>query len=304
MQITQVFGVSQVVAILGLTLYVAGYGLGPMIWSPMSEVPYFGRNPIYLGTLFVFVFFNFGVVYAKNLGMLLAFRFLTGFFGSPILATGGASLADMYRPSKRAYPFAFYGVANVMGPVLGPLVGGFAAQYENWQWPIWELIWISGFAWVFLFFTFPETSSANILYRRTARLRKLQPENGVQIKCQPEIDAEKMTPSEGLKMTFVKPFTLMLGEPIVFALNLYIALVYAVLYCWLESIPIAFSEVHGFSLGITGLCYLGLAVGAILVVPPYCYYNYYYVENRFNENDELKPEVRINLRSQLKESLY
>lgn len=124
-QITQVFGVSQTVAILGLTLYVLGYGLGPMIWSPMSEVPYFGRNPIYIGTLFVFVFFNFGVVYAQNLGMLLAFRFLTGFFGSPILATGGASLADMYTPSKRAYPFAFYGVANVMGPTVGPLIGGF-----------------------------------------------------------------------------------------------------------------------------------------------------------------------------------
>lgn len=75
---------------------------------------------MYLGTLLVFVFFNFGVVYAKNLGMLLAFRFLTGFFGSPILATGGASLADMYGPAKRAYPLAIYGIANVGGPTLGP----------------------------------------------------------------------------------------------------------------------------------------------------------------------------------------
>lgn len=108
---------------------------------------------------------------------------------------------------------------------MGPLVGGFAAQYRGWQWTIWELIWLSGFCLVWLFFTFPETSAANILYRRTARLRKLQSENGQKIKCQPEIEAEKMTPSEGLKMTFVKPFTLMLGEPIVFALNLYIALV-------------------------------------------------------------------------------
>lgn len=32
------FGVSQVAATLGLTLFVAGYGIGPMIWSPMSEV--------------------------------------------------------------------------------------------------------------------------------------------------------------------------------------------------------------------------------------------------------------------------
>ncbi|OTA39482.1 hypothetical protein BTJ68_00628 [Hortaea werneckii EXF-2000] len=104
--IIQEFAVSQTVATLGLTLYVLGYGMGPMIFAPLSEIPFVGRNKIYLGTLLVFVFFNFGVVYAKNIGMLLVFRFLTGFFGSPVLATGGASLADMYRPAKRAYPFA------------------------------------------------------------------------------------------------------------------------------------------------------------------------------------------------------
>jgi MFS family permease len=145
------FGVSQVAATLGLTLFVAGYGefqfplsllycrtsnsswnialamsantwtilplaeldndnadfdifgigLGPMVWAPMSEIPQIGRNPIYIGTLVVFVFLQFAVIYAKNFGMLLAFRFLTGLFGSPVLATGGASLSDMYRPAKR-----------------------------------------------------------------------------------------------------------------------------------------------------------------------------------------------------------
>jgi MFS transporter, DHA1 family, multidrug resistance protein len=95
------FGVSQVAATLGLTLFVAGYGLGPMVWAPMSEIPQIGRNPIYIGTLVVFVFFQFAVIYAKNFGMLLAFRFLTGLFGSPVLATGGASLSDMYKPAKR-----------------------------------------------------------------------------------------------------------------------------------------------------------------------------------------------------------
>jgi len=72
-----------------------------MVWAPMSEIPQIGRNPIYIGTLVVFVFFQFAVIYAKNFGMLLAFRFLTGLFGSPVLATGGASLGDMYKPAKR-----------------------------------------------------------------------------------------------------------------------------------------------------------------------------------------------------------
>jgi DHA1 family multidrug resistance protein-like MFS transporter len=86
------FGVSQVAATLGLTLFVAGYGLGPMLWAPLSEIPQIGRNPIYIGTLAVFVVLQLAVIYAKNFGMLLAFRFITGFVGSPALATGGASI--------------------------------------------------------------------------------------------------------------------------------------------------------------------------------------------------------------------
>lgn len=84
--------ISQVVATLGLSLFVAGYGLGPLLWAPMSEVPIIGRNPVYIFTLAVFVALQVPTVLATNLGMLLAFRFLTGFFGSPPLATVGISL--------------------------------------------------------------------------------------------------------------------------------------------------------------------------------------------------------------------
>jgi len=128
------FGVSEVAATLGLTLFVAGYGLGPMIWSPLSEIPQVGRNPIYLSTLLAFVLLNLGSGYASNFGMLLAFRFITGFVGSPVLATGGASIADMYAPRKRAYAMAIWGISAICGPTLGPLVGGFAAQAKGWNW--------------------------------------------------------------------------------------------------------------------------------------------------------------------------
>lgn len=60
------FGVSQTKATLGLTLFVAGYGLGPMIWAPMSEIPQIGRNPIYIGTLAVFVIFQVPTALAVN----------------------------------------------------------------------------------------------------------------------------------------------------------------------------------------------------------------------------------------------
>ena len=85
----------------------------------MSEIPYLGRTAVYIGTLFAFVLLQLGVIYAKNFGMLLAFRFLTGFVGSPVLATGGATIADMYVPKKQLYGIGLWGVAAVLGPVSG-----------------------------------------------------------------------------------------------------------------------------------------------------------------------------------------
>lgn len=74
---------------------------------------------------------------------------------------------------------------------IRPLVGGFAAEAKGWQWTIWELIWLSGFALVVCFFFLPETSANNILYRRTARLRKIT--GNQNLKCGPEIMGESMT---------------------------------------------------------------------------------------------------------------
>ena len=285
------FGVSQVAATLGLTLFVAGYGLGPMLWAPMSEIPQIGRTPIYIGTLIVFVALQLPVIFAKNFGMLLAFRFITGFIGSPVLATGGASLGDMYRPQKRAYAIAIWGISAVCGPVLGPLIGGFAAQYEGWTWTIWELMWLSGFTLILLIFFLPETSAANILYRRSRRLRVLT--GNEKLTCEPELEAAQMTGKEVAMIALVRPFTLNFTEPMVFLLNLYIGLVYGLLYVWFESFPIVFTEIYGFSLSMEGVSFVGILVGAFVAIPPFFWYLHKYIEPEFNENGELQPEKRL-----------
>ncbi|KAK4692446.1 MFS transporter, DHA1 family, multidrug resistance protein, partial [Lecanoromycetidae sp. Uapishka_2] len=215
------FGVSQVKATLGLTLFVAGYGLGPMIWAPMSEIPQIGRNPVYIGTLIVFVIFQVPTALAVNFAMLLCFRFLTGFIGSPVLATGGASIGDMFSPKKRAYGIGIWGIAA------------------------------------------------------------------------PEIMAEHMTGKDIVLIALVRPITLNFREPMVFLLNLYIALVYGLLYIWFESFPIVFEGIYQFNLGQEGLAFVGILVGAIIVIPPFFWYLYKVVEPQFNENGELQPEKRL-----------
>jgi len=111
----------------------------------------------------------------------------------------------------------------VAGPVLGPVVGGFAAAAENWRWPIWELAWVSGFTSIFLLFFFPETLPDAILLNRARRLRKLT--GNENLRSLSEIKQSEMTAGAFAKEYLVRPFQLMM-EPAVLFVNLYLGCEY------------------------------------------------------------------------------
>ncbi|RMZ39521.1 caffeine resistance protein 5 [Aspergillus flavus] len=286
------FGVSNVAAILGLTLFVLGYGVGPMIWSPLSELPMVGRSPVYVLTLFAFVGLNFAVVYSENFGMFLAFRFLTGFIGSPALATGGASMADIWSPRARDYMIVIWGTFAIAAPVLGPMVGGFASSAQDWTWTIWQLIWVSGFAAVLLFFLLPETYGPNILYRRARRIRHLSQNSDF---CsEAELELRQIPPTDILFEALVRPFQLCFLEPIVLVMNVYISLVYGILYIWFEAFPIVFEEIHGFNPGQSGMSFLGIITGTVLfAIPGYFTWKYFYQSKRIGDDGSITPEYEL-----------
>jgi len=224
----------------------------------MSEIPTIGRSRIYFWSLLAFVLLQVPTGYATKMPMLLVFRFLSGFFGGPVLATGGATIIDMYPPIEVPYWIGVFGACGVLGPVLGPLVGGFAAQAEEWRWTIWELAWLCTAVLIVLFFFMPETSSANILYRRAKRMRQATGNSG--LKSRSEIDAAHVTLKDHL-LVLGPAFILTFSEPVVFFVDLYCALLYGVLYVWFESFPIVFGDNYGFNIGQQGLVFLGIFVG-------------------------------------------
>lgn len=98
------FHVGQIAATLGFSLYVLGYGIGPMVFSPLGEIEAVGRNPTYIVTMIVFVVISIPASLTPTYAGLLVLRFLQGIFGSPCLATGGATVSDMY--SMAVLPYA------------------------------------------------------------------------------------------------------------------------------------------------------------------------------------------------------
>lgn len=70
------FGITPQVASLGLSMYVLGYGIGPMIFSPLSEMPSIGRNPPYIVTFSIFMAISIGTACVNNFPALIVLRFL------------------------------------------------------------------------------------------------------------------------------------------------------------------------------------------------------------------------------------
>ena len=132
-QISEDFHVGQQVSTLGLSLLLAGFGLGPLLWAPLSEV--YGRKVAVVIPVFLSGIFSFGTATAKDIQTVMITRFFAGFFGAaPITNTGGV-LGDMYSPAKRGVAIVGYAMAVVGGPTLGPLVGGaIVTSFLRWRW--------------------------------------------------------------------------------------------------------------------------------------------------------------------------
>lgn len=128
------FGVTPLDASLPLSLYVLAYGMGPLLFAPLSEVPVIGRSPVYAATMALFTILSIPTALVNNFAGLLVLRFLQGFFGSPCLANGAATMQDMYSLLYLPYALTAWVSAAYCGPALGPLLSGFAVTAKGWRW--------------------------------------------------------------------------------------------------------------------------------------------------------------------------
>lgn len=151
-------------------VFTSGYGVGPMLWSPLSEIPKVGRAGIYFWTLLLFVLFQLAVGFAPNVAVFLVFRWITGFYGSPCLSNGGNTVVDIYTQLQVLYIVVIWSSAGLLGPIFGPVIGGFIIPAVGWRWTIWVFTWLCSLILIVMFFFSPETGGSKILYERAKRL--------------------------------------------------------------------------------------------------------------------------------------
>jgi len=107
------FQTSERLAAFSVSVFLIGFGAGPLILAPLSET--FGRKPIYIVGFVVFSLTQIPCALAVNVNMLIGFRFLQGFFGSASITNGGGTISDMYDALERTRVVGWY--------ILGPLTG-------------------------------------------------------------------------------------------------------------------------------------------------------------------------------------
>ncbi|KAF2000257.1 multidrug transporter [Amniculicola lignicola CBS 123094] len=285
------FGVGEFKASLGLALYVLGYGMGPLIFAPLSEVPTFGRNVPYITTFFLFVVLALPTSLVDNLGGLLTLRFLLGFFGSPCLANGGASMSDMYSLLYVGFPMMMWVSAAFAAPAIGPLLSGFAVYAENWRWSQWEILWMSAPVFLLFLFFLPETQPSTILLYRASRLRKVS--GNEKIRSQTEIDRKGITLTHIVVDAIIKPLEIMIKDPAVMFVNLYTALTYGIYYSFFEVFPLVYPVMYGFNVGQTGIVFTCIIVGCIIAMGIYFVYLYYSVIPDIMKNGLRSQEFRL-----------
>jgi len=93
-----------------------------------------GRKPFFLICLALFTVSSVLCGFAPNLQLLLLFRILQGLGGGGMVPVSQSILADTFPPEKRGQGFALFGIAVVVGPVVGPTLGGWTADNFSWQW--------------------------------------------------------------------------------------------------------------------------------------------------------------------------
>lgn len=275
-----------------LSLYVAGYGLGPLLFSPLSEIPQFGRNLPYVISFALFVILAVPTALVDNYPGLLVLRFLTGFMGSPCLATGGASMGDMYSLIKLPYGLTAWVAAAFCAPAIGPLLSGFAVPVLGWRWAFWEILIMSGPVWVLWFFTLPETSPDNILLRRAQRLRKLT--GNPKYLAQSEINQANKRMSSTIYEALLVPFLITIKDPAVLFTNVFTSVLYGIYYGFFEAFPLTYMGIYGFNRGQLGIVFVGcFTAGAILGIGTYVAYQWFYLEPDMRRRGPREQEHRL-----------
>lgn len=195
-----------------------------VIWGPMSEL--YGRKiPLFAGFV-IFAIFQVPVAVAQNIETIFICRFLAGFAGCAPLTIVGGALADFWAPVDRGIAVSIFSCATFLGPTGGPIVGGYLVQAGyGWRWSAWVTLVAAGFFGTIGWFVYPESFGPVLLQKRAKKLRYATRNWAIHALA----DENEITAHAILEKYLTKPIKMLIWEPILLLITVYISFIYGIL---------------------------------------------------------------------------
>lgn len=116
-------------------LYMMGLGIGSVVASPTAIL--FGKRPVYLVSIILFLISSVWCALSPNYSSLVVARIFQGLAVSPVECLPSATIAEIFFLHERAYRLGIYTLLLLSGKNLIPLVSAAIIQGLSWQWVFW-----------------------------------------------------------------------------------------------------------------------------------------------------------------------
>src|SRR4029078_7503065 len=115
-------------------LVITACAIGNVIIVPMTSwlSQQFGRRNYFAASIILFTICSFLCGNSTSINELIIFRFLQGVGGGALLVTSQTIITETYPVEKRGMAQAIYGMGVIIGPTLGPPLGGFITDHAGW----------------------------------------------------------------------------------------------------------------------------------------------------------------------------
>lgn len=115
-----------------LTSYITAAAImtAPVGWLAAR----FGRKPLYLVAIVGFTISSMLCGAAQSISQIVMFRLLQGMFSASLVPLSQATLLDIYPHERRGFAMAIWGMGVMLGPIMGPTLGGWLTETYNWRW--------------------------------------------------------------------------------------------------------------------------------------------------------------------------
>jgi DHA2 family multidrug resistance protein len=115
---------------------ITSYAIANVIIIPMTSflAEKIGRKQYYIGSIILFTLASAMCGFSHNLWELVAFRFFQGIGGGALLSTSQAILFETFAPKDRGTASGIFSLGIIIGPSIGPVLGGYIVDNLSWQW--------------------------------------------------------------------------------------------------------------------------------------------------------------------------